>query len=282
MKPLEECRACLERLLYQAAGLATGDKLLEREAIFAAQNVLDELFEHDMSPADIASIFHRKIKKITGNADPFSEFKRREIEHARALFKELEDEAAPELRRLIMFSVKGNAIDFFRSRAEVSRDFHSEINFGVDHADLFEDKLRSCSSLLFLADNAGECFFDLPLVKYITGLGVEVFYAVKGFPAQNDITAKDLEFSGLLDEFPNVISNGSDKVGLDLSVTDTGFREVFYRVDIIIAKGMGHYETMLNNTDDRLFFLMKAKCRPVALSVGAPYESYVFKNARQC
>jgi len=279
MKPQFECRECLIRLVVQAACLATNDKILRDEAVSAGQSVVDFLIEHNISPANIASIFHRKIQKITGNPDPFSVFKQKEVEQARELFEVLKEEAGTDLESLIKFSVKGNALDFFRTREEILRDFHSEITFAVNHMDSLEKFLKPGAKLLLLADNAGECFFDLPLVRFLSGMGMDVGYVIKGYPSQNDITSKELEFSGLRDAFPKVLDNGSDNVGLYLANSSHAFRKAFYEADVIIAKGMGHYETMLDNTDSRLFFLFKAKCRPVAAEIGIPYESYALKNA---
>lgn len=278
MKPMPECRGCLEKLIHQTTILATQDKSIRQNALEASLDILADLFPQDIAPADIATVFHRKIKEITTNPDPFSEFKRREIDHARDLFQTLKGEATPSLDTLIRFSVKGNALDFFRSNEEILRDFHSKIHFAINHIDKLRSRLRPDTRVLFLADNAGECFFDLPLVQFLDGSGVKVIYVIKGGPSQNDITARDLEMSGLDGAFPEVIDNGTDVVGLHLSESNETFRKAYQNADTIIAKGMGHYETMGNITDDRLFFLLKAKCRPVAAAVGVPHESYVLKN----
>jgi len=269
----------LARLVLQAAGFATKDDVLRDEAVRAGEGILDFLIEHNISPANIASIFHRKIQKITGNPDPFSEFKQKEVEQARELFENLKEEAGDSFESLIKFSVKGNALDFFRTGDEILRDFHSDITFDINHMDTLEKLLKPGAKLLLLADNAGECFFDLPLVRFLSGMGLDVTYVIKGYPSQNDITSKELELSGLRDAFPKVLDNGSDNVGLYLANSSHAFRKTFYEADVIIAKGMGHYETMLDNTDSRLFFLLKAKCRPVAAEIGVPYESYALKNA---
>jgi len=278
MKPMPECRDCLEKLIHQTITLATQDKNIRQEARNASLAIVAELFPQDIAPADIATVFHRKIKEITANPDPFSEFKRREIDHARKLFQTLKDEATPDLDTLIKFSVKGNALDFFRSKEEILRDFHSEIRFAINHINKLRGRLKPDTEVMFMADNAGECFFDLPLVQFLDSSGVKVIYAIKGGPSQNDITARDLEISGLDGAFPEVIDNGTDVVGLHLSEANETFRKAYDNADIIIAKGMGHYETMGNISDDRLFFLLKAKCHPVATAVGIPHEGYALKN----
>jgi uncharacterized protein with ATP-grasp and redox domains len=278
MKPMSECRGCLEKLIHQTITLATKDKNLRQNALDASFDIVANLFPQDVAPADIATIFHRKIKEITANPDPFSEFKRREIDHARNLFHTLKGEASPDLDTLIKFSVKGNALDFFRSKEEILRDFHSEIRFAINHIDILINRLKPGTKVLFLGDNAGECFFDLPLVQFLDNSGIKVIYVIKGGPSQNDITARDLEISGLNGAFPEVIDNGTDVVGLHLSEASEIFRNAYDNAGTIIAKGMGHYETMGNITDERLFFLLKAKCRPVAAAVGVPHECYALKS----
>ena len=280
MKPLPECRGCLEKLIQQTVTLATGDEILRQEAVSSAQGIMESLFEQDMAPAHIATVFHRKIKELTGNFDPFSEFKHRELDLAQELFEALKGEITPDLEGLIKFSVKGNALDFFRGREEICRDFHNEITFTINQMDVLADRLKQAARLLVLADNAGECLFDLPLVKYLSDSGIKVGYVVKGQPVQNDITVKDLEYAGLKGAFPEVLDNGSDVVGLNISLAGEAFRKSFNEADIIIAKGMGHYETLADNTDERLFFLLKAKCQPVAAAIGVTLGSYVLKNFR--
>ena len=277
MKPLAECRGCLEKLVRQTATLATKDKDLRQTAIEESCNIVSNLF--GIPPADIATVFHRTIKEITGNPDPFSEFKRKEIEHARSLYSVLKAEATPDLETLIKFSVKGNALDFFRSQEEIMGDFHSDILFAVDHIDILKMRLQPGTQVLFLADNAGECFFDLPLIKFLTDSGLQAVYVIKGEPSQNDITANDLEYAGLSEAFPEVIDNGTDVVGLHLAEAGERLRQAYKEANTIIAKGMGHFETMGHITDGRLFFLLKAKCHPVAAAIGIPYESYALKQA---
>jgi uncharacterized protein with ATP-grasp and redox domains len=279
MKPQPECRGCLEKLVHQTAALATTDEKLRRDATGVSLDIVNNLFPQEIAPADIATVFHRKIREITSNPDPFSEFKRREIEQARDLYETLKEEATPDLETLIKFSVKGNALDFFRSKDQILQDFHSQISFTINHIEMLRNRLKPGAVALFLADNAGECFFDLPLVQYFSGSGIKIIYVVKGGPSQNDITEYDLELSGLSGDFQEVVNNGTDVVGLHLSEASVEFRKIYDDADIIIAKGMGHFETMGHITDDRLFFLLKAKCRPVAAAVGVSHESYALKQA---
>jgi len=46
-----------------------------------------------------------------------------------------------------------------------------------------------------------------------------------------------------------------------------------------VAKGMGHFETLVNDPQRELFFLLCAKCVPVARALGVKVNDYVvFKS----
>ena len=55
------------------------------------------------------------------------------------------------------------------------------------------------------------------------------------------------------------------------------FRQRFADADLILAKGMGHFETLAHLDDPRIFFLLQAKCRPIAAALGVPPLSLVLK-----
>jgi hypothetical protein len=50
----------------------------------------------------------------------------------------------------------------------------------------------------------------------------------------------------------------------------------FAAADLILAKGMGYYESLSElPTEGRVFYCLKAKCQPVADSLGVLLNSYV-------
>ena len=133
--------------------------------------------------------------------------------------------------------------------------------------------------LLYLADNAGEQFFDLPLVSSLRRRGWRVLYAVKAGPIQNDLTLEDLEASGLRYALEPVVDTGARTVGLELHGVSPGFRELYEAARLIVAKGMGHFETMSHLSDPRVWFLLQAKCSPVAQALGVDVNTFVFSRA---
>jgi uncharacterized protein with ATP-grasp and redox domains len=170
----------------------------------------------------------------------------------------------------------GNGIDFFKDLKQIEHDINENIKFEIDDIDEFENKIPNASKILYLADNTGEAIFDIPLVN-ILKKRVEVLYAVKHKPVQNDVTKNDLRKAGIIDKFRKVITTGNDCVGVDFSTSSREFKKEFKNCDLIIAKGMGNYETLSEyDFKGKIFYILKAKCNPVAKDIGVSQDSYIF------
>lgn len=280
MQIMPECRDCLVRLVDLAVSLATADPVLKGAARSAALDIIAREFVPGAIPARIANHFHLEIQKITGNPDPFCSYKDRETAFLRRHFQRVAPGFPSDLESLMKLAVVGNAVDFFRSQEEVLQEFSGNLNFTVCHLEEFERRLASGSGLLlYLADNAGEQYFDAPLVNHLRKSDWQVLYVVKGGPIQNDLTRADLEASGLLKDLEPVVDTGARTVGLVLPEASPFFRETFSRARLILAKGMGHFETLSHLADPRLFFLLQAKCGPVAQALRVPRGSFVLAHA---
>ncbi len=275
-----ECRPCLERLIDLTVGLATNDPALQAEARLQARAVLNAEFSPEAISACIANKFHQSIKTVTGNPDPFLPRKLAETKLARNIASEISPNwrSAPDSH--LTLAAAGNALDFFRSADEIARDMLSQVHFTGSQLQLWRERLDVRSGLLlYLADNAGEQFFDLPLVQSLRDLGWQVLYVVKGGPIQNDLARQDLFDSGLEPALEPVVDTGALTVGLELAQASPDFQHLFTAADLILAKGMGHFETLAHLHDPRLFFLLQAKCAPVATTLGVEVGSFVLRNA---
>jgi damage-control phosphatase, subfamily I len=276
----EECRACLVRLVDLTVTLATGEADLRAAARARALAVIDREFAPGAIPALIANRFHPEIKRITGNPDPFRAHKEAETTFLEGYFRAMAPHFADDLESLLKLAVLGNSVDFFRSGQEVARDTTPAITFATSHLPAFQDLLQGPPGLLlYLTDNAGEQYFDAPLVQRLRRFGWQVLYVVKGGPIQNDLTRADLEASGHHLPLDPVLDTGAPTVGLVLAETSPAFREAYEQARLIIAKGMGHFETLGHLPDPRVFFLLQAKCRPVAEALGLSRGSFVFAHA---
>jgi uncharacterized protein with ATP-grasp and redox domains len=277
MEIRSECRACLERLVELTVGLATQDPAVRARSRAAARRMVAGEFGPEAIPAVIATHFLHAIHQISGNYDPFASRKVAATAHLARMYQRLEPEYPEDLPSLLHLAARGNAVDFFREEAEVAQDILTQAPWGILDLPRFLQELASPPGLLlYLADNAGEQFFDRPLVAYLRRRGWEVLYVVKGAPIQNDLTRQDLYASGLGPVLEPVADTGAATVGLSLEETGETFRALYRRARLILAKGMGHFETLSFLPDPRLFFLLQAKCTPVAQALGVSRRAFVF------
>ena len=277
-----ECRLCLENLIDLTVNLATADPDLREKARLQARAILAAEFSPAAISACIANKFHQTIKSVTGNPDPFLPRKRQETEMARNIAARLVPGLGSTPTAPLTFAAAGNALDFFREADEIARDMLTQVFLSNSQVRLWQQQVdaKPPGLLLFLADNAGEQYFDLPLVQSLRESGWQVLYVVKGGPIQNDLTRQDLSHSGLQPALEPVIDTGAQTVGLELPKTGSEFQRLFAAADLILAKGMGHFETLSHLSDSRLFFLLQAKCPPVAAALHVPVGAFVLRNAR--
>lgn len=275
MKAVSECYPCLRRLVYQAAGLATDDEELKAEAVREGLRVIDENFSADVTTIAIATEIHQIVKVITANPDPYRGVKDEEIRISRELISEVSPAYHQDFKGYLALSALGNVIDFFRDFDTIRGDMRGKVEFFLDDSDKFERKLEKATNVLLLADNSGEVFFDLPLVKWMARF-VPVTYVVKESPVQDDTTLDDLRTAGVEGKLDRVITTGTATPGVLLHLASDEFKREFAAADLILAKGMGYYETLSELPGDgRILYCLMAKCQPVADSIGVPLNSYV-------
>jgi uncharacterized protein with ATP-grasp and redox domains len=290
MKLAAGCYECLYKLIHQAAELATDDVSLKQKAIKEAIKVLDDEFSYDQLSIVIVTKIHKIVREVTNNPDPYRAMKEREMALARELYPELslQTEApsprlgkkgdsfgSDELQSYLKLAAVANAIDFFREPDSIKEDISRSVSFSINNSGQFEAKLKDAGKVLYLADNVGELYFDLPLVKRMKQFA-QVIYVVKPSPVQDDLTMEDVRDSGLEVDFGNVISTGIASPGIVFSLASAQFKREFESADLIFAKGMGHYEALSElPPQGKFFYCLMAKCQPVADSLGVPINSYV-------
>lgn len=275
MKLASDCYECLRRLICQAADLATDDASLKQRAIKEATKILDDEFSYSQVSIMIATKINKVVREMTHNPDPYRAIKEREMTIARELYPELRSRYKEDLRGCLKLAAAANVIDFFREPDSIKEDIRKPVNFALDDSEQLEARFKEGGKVLYLADNAGELYFDLPLVKCMRRF-VNVIYVVKPSPVQDDLTLEDVKRSGLEGEFEKVISTGIASPGIVFSSASARFKREFESADLIFAKGMGHYEALSElPPEGRFFYCLKAKCKPVADSLGVPINSYV-------
>lgn len=268
MRMGKDCPDCLRWLAKLTVDSASQDPELKEEMMRRAEEIISS-YPPSSVPSDVSNEFLRMIYEVSGNPDPFKERKTEEMKRAKeiaAKFGEPDD-----LRKLVELAAIGNSLDFFLPVSSLESAITEKPEFALDGRGELEKRLERANKVLYIADNAGEVFFDLPFLKFLSKR-VDVYYAVKEKPIQNDLSMADLE--GI--EVPAEVVPAPPTVGVYLSLAKDSFRQVFNSADIIISKGMGNYETLSElDLGGRCFYILRAKCRPVAESLGVEKGSYV-------
>lgn len=276
MRCQQECYPCMENLVRRCISLAGVDSQKQKEVLEVSLAYLEQNFSLDCVSTDLFGEVQRIIRAKTGNSDPFAAVKEEEIALAQRYAERLASPPQDSLRELIKIAARGNGFDFFQDLEMLDRQLQAPVELARDDTALLAERLQGEGRrrIIYLADNAGEALFDLPLMEKLRSRA-EVHYAVKASPVQNDLALVDLERSGLIDRFGPVVTTGTDSPGLDLEGASADFKALLARSDLILAKGMGHYETLPEyNLAQPVFLIFQVKCGPIARDAGLPLNSY--------
>ncbi|MCX5809803.1 MAG: ARMT1-like domain-containing protein [Proteobacteria bacterium] len=271
MKTSIDCIPCFIRQTIEATRYVSADTSVHEGVLRKILRALAGI-DLDQSPPVAVQWIHRRIRELTGKHDPYRQAKDRFNRLALELLPELKAKvrSSPDpLKTSVRLAITGNVVDLGAKSGltedevrliiaqTLSEPFHIDI-------ESLRGEIDRASSILYLADNAGEIFFDRLLIEE---LPVErVTLAVRGGPVINDATMDDANAAGL-HEIVRVIDNGSDAPGTILSDCNPEFRRCFKDADLIIAKGQGNYET-LSDEQANIFFLFRIKCVVVASLTG--------------
>ena len=75
-------------------------------------------------------------------------------------------------------------------------------------------------------------------------MGLKVIYVVKGAPVINDATLEDVELSNMDKLADEILTTGTDAVGLLKKEVSSEFLKVYDEAKLVFAKGMGYAETL--------------------------------------
>jgi uncharacterized protein with ATP-grasp and redox domains len=282
LKPFPQCVDCLMKLAENAAILVDRKNTrLQKEVQTEARKILESGKESTLSSPQMANLILKEIKNRFGVPDPYETFKRQEMALAKQIVSRLEEYVKPDLRSRVSLAALGNSLDFFKDPEEsltaVPGQLQTGLTFFYDDVDRLEAFLsKEPDLILYLTDNAGEIFFDLPLYDYIAARARETVLLVKGGPSLNDLTRAELREAHLEDRFPRVADTGVDGAGIDWDGVSEEFLELVEKADLILSKGMANFETIYpKELSPAVFFLLKAKCRPIQDYLKVPPESFL-------
>ncbi len=281
MKLQSECIACLGRIIDYISENLSQDSHEKHQLARLKRTVLEEGFRPDKCPPWLTTQILEGASAVTGEIDPYRRVRHEEMAVAEKIFGLIRPLYGSDFRSCVELAVLGNNLDFYRDTGDlesaVVRQGGRRLSFSIDHIDNAGAIMTSLRGkvVLFLADNAGEAFFDLPLIENITNMGVKATYGVKEKPFINDLTLADLERVGMLPRIPKVLSTGGGAI-LDLPSLSPAFRKELEACDLIISKGQANYECLSELLiNKRVLYLLKAKCHVISRTLGVPLDTYV-------
>jgi len=284
MKLHHDCVPCLmKRVVFQSKLPMNGT---EDRSIAAALEKYAEILSFDMNSAKSATLVHRSSYEAMGVRDPYLELKIRADEVAEGYIEEMNEivrRSEDPFATAVRISIIGNIMDFGMGLAiddpdEFTKIFPELLRQDIEHNDT--EKLREIvdrsSSVIYLFDNCGEVQFDRILIRVLKEMGKKVIGVVKGEPILNDVALEDALRIGLEKEVDELLTSGGFAIGIDLDIIGPELKEELSKAEVIIAKGMANYESLSGeDTGIPTAFLLKAKCGPVADSLGVEIGSNV-------
>lgn len=271
-----DCIVCLLRQSLDAARFATDDPEIHERALKGAFDLVHEKGFHIVPPL-IGQLIHREIRRLTNNPDPYSEVKRKYndlmLGNLDTMRETVRNSKSP-LETATRLAIGGNTIDFALGTGLNSKTLETAFEECLskpitgDFA-AFERKLREAKSVLYLCDNSGEIVCDRLLIEEILREfpDLNLTAGVRGSPVLNDATLEDAKQIGL-DTIVEVIDNGNDGLGTIIEQCAEDFLRVFESSDLVIAKGLANYETLIEEKTlakrKDIAFLFKSKCPFIA------------------
>ena len=271
------CIACILNRGYLQIQEATEDESIQFKTLSSILNFLVAEFKPTSNPAYLGTKRDQIIKKITGNSDPYLQKKKLSNQKALEILPVIKKLISQELsssskfRKACLSAIVGNIIEFnlpenpfeFNDLKNLIQE--AEKDLAIDDINLIFEEAKKAKTVLYLTDNAGEIAFDMLLVDELKKLGAKVMVAVKSGPILNDATIEDAQYVGMDKVADKLITTGSDFVGLFPEDCSEDFINIYYSIDFVIAKGMGHAETITGlDLSVPHALLLRTKCCTVA------------------
>lgn len=242
--------------------------------------------EEKVSPPELNGRIMNAIAKEAGVVDMYKqekhEYNEAIMEMEDVIYEDIQS-ADDKLYRALQYSMTGNYIDF-GVETRVTREKLTELIEAASKLDLGStyEKLRknldNAKTLAFLLDNCGEIVFDKMCIAEIKELypNLDITAVVRGMPIYNDVTIADADETGL-SKIVKVTDNGMAMPGTIIDKIKPETRKLIEESDLVIAKGMGNFETMIG-CGLNVYYIFLCKCQRFEREFGLPQYSGVLVN----
>jgi uncharacterized protein with ATP-grasp and redox domains len=280
---IPECLICCQRLALEAARQVTHDEADLKIVVFKTMEVLKVLPQNADSFLVGLKVM-QIIEEVTGNSDPYKEFKKRSNQTGEKLFpivSGIVEKTPNPLWAACKAAAFGNIMDAIHSVSSNLADFDGsffETPLAVDHFNEFRSVLRKARKMVYLGDNAGEVFFDRILIQK---MNIPTDYFVKGFPFMNDAQYEDAVLARIdqvatVKMIPLLKPIAADQQYLLALYAE--FLDATRQADLVVIKGQANYELFMSLLRGA-FYLFVHKCPVIAKKEGAAIGDVVlFRN----
>jgi uncharacterized protein with ATP-grasp and redox domains len=275
----QRCKSCFERTYQTLLAKHT----TEESQRIAFNNYFEQVMADcdDLSTPEVQRLLQHKLQDITAMNDFYSKEKWQSNEVALALYplwKQRVEQAPDPVNLAVRLAIAGNIMDYGANHTFDVEDTINEVitkPLSIDHSNELKEKIALAKSILYLGDNAGEIVFDRLFLETIHHPNVT--FVVRGGATINDATMEDVQAVGM-QHVATVITNGFDAPSTVLERSSETFKRHFAEADLIISKGQGNLEGLYPLHDNRIFFLLMAKCDVIASFIGAKKGSCIVYN----
>ena len=263
-----------------ASKIGASESLTQKINTAALQH--SKKFSFSKTPVQVATPLYEELAVIAGKKDLYDEAKLIATKQAVAMLPKLHEmieNADDTLLAAGKMAVAGNVIDLATQEEYDLTSIVDQVlqaDFGRDDFDLLFSDFAKAKTLLYLADNAGEHIFDALFMEKINQVfpDIEIIYMTRGNAIINDVTLEEAQANGL-DKFATLKSSGMRTPGFILDDASSDVAELFMQADVVIAKGMGNFETMTEIEVRDVYHLFKVKCSVVSEFTGYPIGTFM-------
>lgn len=278
MKIYLDCIPCHVKQALTSIKMLTNDEELIKTALKESLEAASKFQSYD-NIFTLYNAMQKNLKKIAPGVDPYKSFKEnfnRVCMHISGDLKKMIESANDPFEMGLRIALAGNSIDIMQGK-KMNEDVLKEaiknsLSHKLDNGKInsLRKKIIIADNILYIGDNAGEIVFDKIFIELLqnmifkSGKGKEgnITYAVRGGPTLNDSTMDDVLMVGM-NKTVKVITNGADMPSVYLPSCSKEFLKIYNKADLVISKGMGNLESLINEKKD-IYFLLKIKCSVIA------------------
>ncbi len=237
--------------------------------------------EYHYSPPVLGRMLHSLIRELLQNPDPYHQIKEkynRMMLELYSSFEEMVDMSQDPFDTAMRLAIAGNVIDF---GSQYQLDVMDTINgvmeakLAIDDSLHLRNDLKHATNLLYIGDNCGEIVLDKLFLGSINL--PKMYFVVRDGPIINDATLNDANMAGI-EKVAKVITTGDDAPGAVWESTSKEFKDHFINADVIISKGQGNLEGLIDVPHDNIYFLLVTKCELIAELIGTQKGEFVVKK----